>query len=213
MFQCLFREGKVLMMKMLKAVAVLAIALACVGTAQAGLITGSSTFEQMLGLNDGTANQLGYSYASKAKDFTFDVDYIDTPTPLSVTVTSVTLDIDTRGANNCPDEFYDVWVAGVNLGQLVDNYGDGIKWSTTTFSETTNLGLDLLMPTADGPLTVTVVDSGALSKANANVDYNYLNLAIGYDYEYQPVVPTPSAIVLCSLGTGLVAWMRRRVLS
>jgi len=201
------------MMNVFKAMAVLAIAMACIGTAQAGLITGSATFEQMLGVDDNTADQLGWSFASDVKVFEFDVDYIDAPKPVTITVNSVTLDISARGAGNCPDEFYDVLVGGVDLGQLVGPKCDGVNFHTTTFTELTNPGLDSLMPTADGPLTVSITDIDGLSQQFANVDYNYLNLAIDYDYEYQAVVPTPASIVLCGLGTGLVGWLRRRRLT
>lgn len=187
------------MMNVFKAMVALAIAIGFASNAQAGWIDVSASLSEVLTAGDGELPL--YQLTGTTINYDFAVEYDGTT---NLTIDGAMLAIEAIGADNT-SETYTASIGSTTLGPLL---GDGwnVNPKTTPFS-----GLESLMPTANGPLTITIGGTGS-----GYVDYVSSTLAIDYTYqvyEPDPVVPAPSAIILCGLGTGLVGWLRRRRLA
>jgi hypothetical protein len=192
------------MMKFLKPMAVVALAIVFANSAQAAWVSDSFTqtltaYSRPLGSPPTSGLLPLYQYTGETIDPTFTVSYADTT---QLTIDSAVLEIVSRGAKSVDTELYTVSIGLTELGPLTGEY---CNWDPVTDTFT---GLESLMPTANGPLAVTI--AGTLD--HGIVIYDSATLTIDYTYK-DPVVPAPSAIVLCSLGTGMVGWIRRRILS
>ena len=105
----------------------------------------------------------------------------------SLTIMAYDVDFDQGERNN-------VYADGVLLGPLAGDIGE--NWTETV------LPIDPAM-LADGQLNIWV-DNDALSGGWLNM-IDYSRLEVHWDY-----IPAPGAILLGSIGVGLVSWLRRR---
>jgi hypothetical protein len=105
----------------------------------------------------------------------------------SLTIMAYDVDFDQGERNN-------VYVDGLLLGPLEGDTGE--NWTETTFP------INPVM-LADGELNVWV-DNDALDGGWLNI-IDYSRLQTHWDF-----IPAPGAILLGSIGVGLVSWLRRR---
>lgn len=146
--------------------------------------------------------QSGYSlspyYRDKDQDWgwTHTVTFsLPNPTIVSATLAIEAWDVDSGGGIR-PDEIDVITADGVNLGNLDTGYTQ--LWHTTTFV----LGPAALAALADGTLNMWM-DIDSLNTDLWKVTLKSSTLTVDY-------VPAPGAILLGSLGAGLVGWLRRR---
>lgn len=124
------------------------------------------------------------------------------------TVTGASLVVNTSGVY--ADMTHTVYLNDVAVGQI----SSGLSAHDTTF----NL-LPAFLSELDGSVNMKIklfVDFqyplGATSTFNSStltLDY-FVDVPEPPTPPEQPAVPAPAAVVLCSLGTGLVGWLRRR---
>ncbi len=192
------------MMRILKTMAVLAVAIVFTNCAQAGWIDVSDQFVQMHNYDAGGGSVSAWVIVPDTFSETFAVSYTDTT---NLVIDAAELQVLARGVDEVPaDELYTVDVEGAFQGTLSGN-GWNTGWAMSTFS-----GLENLMPLVNDDVVVDITGFG-----NNGDHADFLMQMLTVDYTYQvyepdPVVPTPSAIILCSLGTGIVGWVRRRML-
>jgi len=146
--------------------------------------------------------QSGYSlspyYRDKDEDWgwTHTVTFsIANPTIISATLEIDAWDVDAGGGGR-PDELDAITADLIGLGNLDIGYTKA--WHTTTFV----LGPTALAALADGTLNI-LMDIDSLGSDLWSVTLRSSKLTVDY-------VPAPGAILLGSLGAGLVGWLRRR---
>jgi hypothetical protein len=146
--------------------------------------------------------QPGYSLSPYYRDqyedwgWTHTVTFsVPSPTIISATLEIEAWDVDS-GAPDRPDELDAITADGISLGNLDTGYTKA--WHTTTFV----LGPAALAALADGTLNIWM-DIDSLKSDLWSVTLRSSKLTVDY-------VPAPGAILLGSLGAGLVGWLRRR---
>ena len=127
------------------------------------------------------------------------------PELLPTVMNSATLDIYAYDVDG--SEIDVVKSDGTVLGQLAG--GDGV-WSTSSFNLTGSALDDLL----DGTTNIWLnIDSANDGKKVWGVAIGWSKLSVDYDTAVEvpcPVIPAPGAILLSSIGVGVVGWLRRR---
>jgi len=112
------------------------------------------------------------------------------------TINEATLEIDAFDVDSAEKDL--IYADGILLDQLCVG---GNIWNVTTF----DFSYQVLNELADGKIEIWMdIDSSSSINAWA-VSLRSSTLTVNCE-----VIPSPSAVVLCSIGMSLVGWMRRR---
>ena len=120
--------------------------------------------------------------------------------PLPASINSATLQIrawDVNGGVSDPEED-EIFLDSYSLGLLVGSHN---TWSITTF----NLDATALSKLMDGTANMWIDIDRTHSSTHWAVTVDWSKLTV----DYTPI-PAPGAILLGSIGVGLVGWLRRR---